>query len=124
MYFPRQVYAIYPYNEQGEVAGVYIGSSQNVRERFGNHLSSKHTQDELHRLMNEFGYTFQVLDTEHNYDETQLEYDWIDFFIKSKAKVFNKYTRDGNQENVQTKFIKPFWNGKGVVWKMKPKGMD
>mgnify|MGYP003295990262 CR=1 FL=1 len=32
MYFPRIIYAIYPFDENGHVAGVYVGSTKNVEK--------------------------------------------------------------------------------------------
>ena len=121
MNYPREVYAIYPYSDQGGVAGVYVGSAHDVHSRFKGHLTSKTGQTELHDLMRRNGFTFQLLGTIKDYSESNLEYDWIDFFKKSGANVFNAYIREGNSKNVYSKFSKPFWNGQSVVWTLKPK---
>ena len=121
MTFPSDVYAIYPYDEEGQVAGVYVGSAHNVQHRFNGHLQARTHQKELHDLMRKNGFTFQILGKQNSYKESNLEYDWIDFFKQTNVKVFNSYIREGSFENVCSGFSKPVWNGKGVVWKVKPK---
>lgn len=119
--FPKQVYAIYPRDEQGNVAGVYVGSANDVNARFIGHMADHKCQKELHDMMRHNGFTFQILGVENGYDETHLEYDWVDFFKKSGAHVFNQFIKGGNADVVCSGFSKPIWNGQGVVWEVKPR---
>lgn len=94
MRVPRYGYAIFPYDEKGNVAGVYVGSSCNVANRIAVHRATKHNKDaqkELHELMRNNGYEVVELFTMNKLGDSYIEYMWIDIFIKySKYKVFNK----------------------------------
>lgn len=91
-HYPRKVYVIFPFNSDGTIAGVYVGSSYRVKERIECHKGdhqSKHMV-ELHDLMRENGFKYQIIDEIGDWRETHIEYDWIDFFKKKTTmKVFN-----------------------------------
>ena len=91
MKLPRKVYAIFPLNENGEIAGVYVGSSANVKERIKHHLQTYGmNQNELHELMRKNGYMYCLLNSILEHKESHFEYDWIDFFDKcTSLRVFN-----------------------------------
>ena len=96
MNYPKKVYALFPYDEKGDIAGVYIGVSGNLKDRLRVHLntpSGKGNQDRLHELMRRNGYTFTVLDEVETWKDGHLEYDWLDFYIKkTDFQVFNNVT--------------------------------
>lgn len=122
MDYPRHVYAIYPYDESGEIAGVYVGSTSKLVKRINAHLTEKKgSQEELHDLMRENGFTFQILDYIRDYSDVHVEYDWVDFFEHTDIKVFNRKTKNkGYMVDIFQKDAYPRWNGKSVVMVMKP----
>lgn len=89
----KKVYAIFPFDEDGEIAGVYIGSSQNPLTRVRNHRNTKDghgKQDTLHELMRKNGFTYIFVDDIKTFKDAHVEYDWIDYFIKqTNLTVFN-----------------------------------
>lgn len=90
--FPRYVYAIYPYDSEGNFAGVYVGQSEDVEKRITGHIytSSHSAQDELHQLMKENGFEYEVLDVIRGEYELDIEYKWINHFSTFKGlQVFN-----------------------------------
>lgn len=124
---PVYVYAIYPFNENGDYAGVYVGATEKLKERLRVHRNNKQAQDkqsELHSLMREHGYTYQILEIITDYKDAHLEYDWIDFFEKQTSlKVFNTrkvYTPD--YKNCTSRFSgavgRPVFVKGGVVWSL------
>ena len=79
MKFPRQVYAI-----QHNVTGrIYIGSSENVTNRYKNHVSAlrrgNHVNKELQKDFDSFGenYSLYVLDTIEDWEHRGLEQEWM-----------------------------------------------
>ena len=87
------VYGIFPYDDTGKVAGVYVGITEgDVNRRMTNHLrnyNSKHGLRDLHELMRTNGFHWVILATV-DYKERCVEYDWIDYFSKkTDLKVFN-----------------------------------
>lgn len=93
MNYPRYVYAIYPHDEDGNIAGVYVGTSQNVEQRIRLHRSTNcygESQFELHQLMRKHGYSYEVLDSIRGTYENYKEYKWIEILSKKYSKVFNK----------------------------------
>lgn len=93
----KYVYAIYPKDKDGNIAGVYVGSSENVERRIRSHTNRHRndTQYELHFLMRKNGFEFEVLDSINCPDEMYKEYMWIELLCKNYPKVFNKYV--GNE---------------------------
>ena len=90
MKYPRIIYAIFPFNKNGEAEGVYVGSTCDLNARLRNHLDIRNnskTQKELHRLMRENGYTYGILGNIEDIYENRLEYDWIDFFAKNYSEL-------------------------------------
>ncbi len=95
MKLPRKVYAIFPFNEDGSVAGVYVGSSANPNQRITNHLNDYGAQQfELHDLMRKNGFKAYEVDCINSLKESHIEYDWIDMFDKflPDLKIFNART--------------------------------
>lgn len=91
MGYPKLIYAIYPKKQNGDIAGVYVGSTSHLNVRITGHLRSQSPeQSEFHKLMNENGYSVQILGQILDRDEAHLEFDWIDFFDKlTDLHVFN-----------------------------------
>lgn len=94
MKYPRQVYLLFPYDEFGDIAGVYVGSSHNVARRMDYHFSDRSTkfrkQRNLHKLMRDNGFSYVVVDTIENEDFSYIEYDWVDYFLQNfNVRVFN-----------------------------------
>lgn len=96
MSYPKKVYALFPLNEKCDVAGVYIGSTENPKVRLKCHRNNKRkndSQSELHDLMRANGYSFIVLDEIETPNENHIEYDWVDYFLKKTSlRVFNNIT--------------------------------
>lgn len=95
-YLPRTIYAIFPKDENGNIAGVYVGSTfTGLRHRIAVHLGKKSShQKELHNLMRTNGFVYQSLETRVFPEDFDLEYDWIDYFLKkTNLRVFNKMTK-------------------------------
>ena len=92
MKYPKKIYAIFPYESNGKVAGVYVGITNNLKIRIANHFYDHSScQPELHDLMRKNGYSYLVLGEISRYKDGYLEYDWIDFFSKkTRLKIFNK----------------------------------
>ena len=89
----KTVYAIFPYDMYGNVAGVYVGVTEDkIKRRITNHLccySAKHGQEELHNLMRMNGFHYVIL-AHIDYRDRLVEYDWIDFFnTMTDLPVFN-----------------------------------
>lgn len=117
---PKHIYAIYPYDENGNVAGVYVGITENVSRRIKMHLNDKNAgqrQKEMHELMRKNGFSFQELGTCTTLEENYREYDWIQFFKSCGLKMFN--FREGNRADAKrcgNVFWHPHWTGRGVTW--------
>lgn len=97
MKYPRLVYVIFPYDEEGKVAGAYIGSSANMQWRMVNHRCQKagkgEKQDRLHELMRKNGCAYKILDVINCVHENHIEYDWINLFAKyTNFEIFNTQT--------------------------------
>ena len=92
----KTVYAIFPHDEEGKIAGVYVGLSDRPETRIKAHLHDKTSQNGqkmLHELMRKNGYHWVVLSTLTSYTERFLEYDWVDYFMKkTDLTVFNDRT--------------------------------
>ena len=89
---------IFPYDESHEIAGVYVGASIHPKERIQQHISGMgneyENQKEFHRLMKANGYTYCVVDEIENWEQSYIEYDWIDYFKKVIGiKTFNSKIR-------------------------------
>jgi hypothetical protein len=98
--FPKSVYVIFPHDDSGEIAGVYVGSSGNAFERLKMHLHDNQTQKELHDLMRRNGFDWFVVDVIKNRTDLHLEYDWMDFFKQNThLHLFNQ----------RTQYHKPDW---------------
>ena len=97
------VYAIFPKDKDGDIAGVYIGSTFGKLElRIKNHLrfDKKPNQKELHNLMKNNGFIYQSLESKLEWRNRSLEYDWVDYYRqKTNLRVFNKYFGKGNYKN-------------------------
>lgn len=88
--FPKSIYLIFPYADDGTIAGVYVGSSGNAAERIKRHVNDRHSQLQMHDLMRKNGYDWIVVDVIHKSDELHLEFDWMDFFRqKTDLHLFN-----------------------------------
>lgn len=139
MKIPAQIYAIYPLNKDGSIAGVYVGRTGDLHQRLYLHTTPKKNddkQEEFHSLMKENGFYYQVLDDVKVFAERHLESDWINFFEMQDVKLFNKAqttgykmskgeAKSGNAENLIRKqkdslirFSVPHWTGEGVVWRV------
>lgn len=120
MRYPRKIYAIYPFDENGNIAGVYVGSSFDYEERIKGHFFSRKVEQEyFHSLMRTNGFTFQLLGDIQDVRENHLEYDWMDFLNKSGVKVFNSLVgKTRSWEDSLVGFLKPVWTGSGVTWKL------
>ena len=139
MNVPAQIYAIYPLDGEGNIAGVYVGMTSDIQTRIYQHTIPKtnDVQDEFHSLMRENGFYFQVLDVVKELKDRHLEADWINFFELQDIKLFNKAktkgyklprckSPGGNAQNLirewnrnLTKFFVPHWGGAGVIWQVK-----
>lgn len=121
MKLPRYVYAIYPFDEDGKIAGVYVGATSNIRCRMKNHVNNMRQQQELHGMMRENGFTYQILETIKEYNDRHLEYDWMDFFKeKTPLRVFN-ISDDcfaPDYKRCARKYEHPIWTGGGVLWQL------
>lgn len=95
----KYVYAIYPKDENGNIAGVYVGSSENVERRIKHHLNrmKKDPQPELHELMRTNGFTYEILEAMEDFRENYKEYKWIEAMSLKYSKVFNKYLGNCHQ---------------------------
>lgn len=93
MIYPRKVYLIFPYDECGNIAGVYVGSSSRVKERIEEHLRNSdnyENQRNFHELMIKNGFAYGVVDEIEDYLCGHLEYDWANYFLENtNIKVFN-----------------------------------
>lgn len=92
--YPKEVYLIFPYDENGIIAGVYVGSSCFVSFRIAEHRytteNRKDDQKELHKLMRDNGFTYLIVDEIKSWHESFTEYDWVDYFAKNyNIKIFN-----------------------------------
>ena len=109
MSYPKKVYALFPYDEQGNIAGVYVGSSWKPKERVRIHKNTpngKGKQDRLHALMRTNGFSYLIIDEIPTCNDTYIEFDWIDFFIKrTKLPVFNNFVGacGANWERIKTR---------------------
>jgi len=121
MKLPRYVYAIYPLDGSGDIAGVYVGTTSNIRCRIKNHISTKGQQTELHKMMRENGFMYQIVETISEYEDRHLEYDWIDFFKKkTHLMVFNKMDDcfSADFSRCEKPYGTPVWTGGGVAWQL------
>lgn len=97
--YPREVYLIFPFDEQGKIAGVYVGSSCCVSTRIYGHLTIKGydtcgEQKELHELMRKNGFAYEVVDKIDKWQNSYIEYDWVDFFLNNyEIRVFNSHKK-------------------------------
>lgn len=109
MNYPKKVYALFPYDENGNIAGVYVGAAKSPERRMKGHRYSKDglgKQDELHQLMRKNGYTYAVVDEIDHWINNHIEYDWLDFFVKkTNLKIFNNVVGvcDANWERINPK---------------------
>lgn len=144
MRLPSYIYVIYPFDDKGNIAGAYVGMSACVQQRMIQHCESKDkNQQELHDLMNENGFTFQILDVVKTMDDTHLEADWIAFFDDLNIRTFNIMKKKGyvtntghismggniqnlirNPENMRFRVVCPTWKGNGVLWQLKELNTD
>ena len=98
--FPKSVYVIFPHDDSGSIAGVYVGASGNASERIKMHLNDRHSQKELHDLMRRNGFEWFVVDSIENPSDLHLEFDWMDFFKQNtQLHLFNE----------RTQYHKPNW---------------
>ena len=102
----RFVYAVYPFDHDGDVLGVYVGSTWDVATRITGHLGTYKTHKDLHDAMRNNGYFVAVLDVFKPEGGNVVEYDWINCFIESGANVFNKLTRKVYSESIKERFDK------------------
>ena len=118
------VYAIYPFDSNGNFSFVYVGSSSNPKRRIEIHVNNRQENDpqkELHELMRENGFTYQILEVTEN---AEAEYNWIDFFVKkTNLTVFNTrnaFTPDYHDcyRCIDGIVLKPVFVKGGVVWKL------
>lgn len=110
MSYPKKVYVLFPFDDEGLIAGAYVGSSENVNERLRIHKNTHEghgKQDQLHELMRKNGYTYAVVDEIKSFHETYIEFDWIDFFQKrTKLAVFNNFvSKKANWERISPKEV-------------------
>ena len=138
MDFPSKVYVIYPLNDACEIAGAYVGMTRDVYARMLLHLQNraKGNQSELHEMMRDNGFYYQILGDVKNMDDVHLEADWIAFFEKEGVKTYNYAKIKGNKtsrgeykggdssnliqmvDNRCRRVIVPCWGGSGVVWRL------
>lgn len=119
----KWVYAIYPFDASGRIAGVYVGCTGDVKRRIELHLCNKSPKDkqaELHQMMRENGFFYQVLDMwKGGYYMDYCEYDWIEFFKVSGANVFNfKENEHADHTRCSRGKEHPIWTGGGVLWQL------
>ena len=132
MGYLKKVYAIYPFNDCGEIAGVYIGSTLNIKERMAQHLFSPKNevgkQGQMHELMIRNGYKVQIIDVIHDYwGEANREYDWIDFCEKNTdLKIFNTRmgkTYEPNHKRIafhlESESVQPVFVNGEILWRIK-----
>ena len=95
-HYPKKVYVIFPFNEDGSVAGVYVGASSRVNERIKCHRCTHIPQGKqtlLHDLMRNNGFNYLVIDVINHWHENHIEYDWMDFFEhRTNLMLFNNQT--------------------------------
>lgn len=96
--YPKKVYLIFPYDENREIAGVYVGASIHPKTRIQQHIGGAgneyENQKEFHKLMKENGYTYCVVDEIEDWEHSCIEYDWVDYFRKVIGlKTFNSKIR-------------------------------
>lgn len=91
--FPKSVYVIFPHDDCGGIAGVYVGSSGNAAERIKRHANDTRSQKKLHDLMRRNGFDWFVVDVIQNHADLHLEFDWMDYFMKKTSlHLFNERT--------------------------------
>lgn len=96
-YKRKDIYLIFPYDKDLNIAGVYVGSSRFSDIRIDCHLH-EHKYDpendhqrELHELMRENGFEYLKVDTA-DFNSKWKEYIWIDMFCKyTNLTVYNKF---------------------------------
>lgn len=95
-YGQKDIYLIFPYDKDRNVAGVYVGSSRQLKMRLNRHKHGNKfdpendPQRELHKLMRENGFECIRVDTA-DFKTKWKEYIWIDMFCKyTNLRVFNK----------------------------------
>lgn len=118
MKFPRVVYAIYPLNENGKIAGVYVGSTFDFKRRAYLHMhKNPASRQPFQELMIKNGFYYQTFNIINSFDEAHLEYDWMDFFKKNGVVVFNQRTdfHSPDYRRITEPSI-PKWTGEGVIW--------
>lgn len=89
---PKHIYAILPYDDDGKISSVYIGSAEDVGARIKSHLyeSKNDAYSDLHDLMRKNGFEIFVID-EMDLNTSWREYMWAKYFHdRGKLKVFNK----------------------------------
>lgn len=95
MSYPKKVYALFPYDENGDVAGVYVGSTHDPEERMRIHKNTPKghgKQDDLHELMRRNGFFYVVVDEYSHCSNSHIEFDWLDYFLKrTNLRVFNNF---------------------------------
>lgn len=117
----KKIYAIYPYNKDGEICGVYVGMTHDIYERMQNHYHNQtETQKELHTLMRENGFHYQILQEVESRDDEYKEFDWMDFFkTQTNIRLFNnRLGKRADFRRIETLNTKPIWNGGGIAWQL------
>lgn len=110
MSYPKKVYVLFPFNKFGNIAGVYIGSSQDPEERMRIHKNTHNghgKQDQLHELMRNNGFLYVVVDEIKTCKDTYIEFDWLDYFDKrTKLTIFNNFiSPKANWERIEPKGV-------------------
>ena len=117
--YPKQIYAIYPLDKDGNITGVYVGSAWSVHDRIKNHLytnGEKDSQNELHTQMRLYGFRYQVLGRILTKETSYLEYVWVEFFNTQGLKTYNIHLT--NRQDLKKHFDeidRPIWTGAGVI---------
>lgn len=92
MNFPAKVYAIFTFDKNEKVDGVYIGASGEIETRLRSHLNCKScaSQKELHEKMRDTGYCTVILDSIDSIKDSYKEYEWIRWFKNHvNLKLYN-----------------------------------
>ena len=119
MRLPRKVYVIYPFDDSGEIAGAYVGSSWHINVRIKSHVWKNTTppHKEFHELMKKNGFAWQELDEILVFSEKHKEYDWIAFFKSQKIRVFNTFLgKEADPTKIYRNGNAPIWTGEKVIW--------
>lgn len=121
-YYPCYVYALFPFDENGNICGVYVGRSTDPERRVHEHKYN-YSYKEMHDLLLYNGFAYKVIDEIHDPDEDCIEYEWVDYFYhvckrKNGWKLFNRVLGDKECMNLLERHINSQdWN----VWLPKDK---